>query len=282
MSKVCAIIPNYCHEQYLELRIESVINQTYHDLDILILDDASTDNSEKVIERYLEDKRIKVIFNEKNSGSVFSQWELGINRSDSEYVWIAESDDWAEPTLLENLVPVLEEREQVSIAYCQSSLVDIKSKITGNAICWTKDLDGKKWENDFVDDGKSFIGQYLAVRNVIPNASAVLQRRSILDQCLPIKKTFKLCGDWYHWVRMLELGDVSFVAKSLNNWRLDSSNVRSRPPGVFEWTEGECIFSEIGRILGYSDYELLKKKHDFLKQCFSWLSDHSLNREGSQ
>jgi glycosyltransferase involved in cell wall biosynthesis len=282
MSKVCAIIPNYCHEQYLELRIESIINQTYNDLDILILDDASTDNSKKVIEKYVEDNRIKVIYNDKNSGSVFSQWELGINRSDSEFVWIAESDDWAELTFLENLVPVLEEREQFAIAYCQSNLVDIRSKITGNAACWTNDLDSKKWESDFTDDGMSFIEHYLSTRNVIPNASAVLQRRSILEQCLPIEKTFKLCGDWYHWVRMLELGDVSYVAKSLNNWRLNSSNVRSRPPGVFEWTEGECILSEIGRILRYSDHEILSKKHNFLKQCFSWLSDHSLNQEGSK
>ena len=94
---VSVIVPNYCHSMYLDERILSILNQTYNNFELIILDDCSPDNgaSKSVIEKYRDNSHIsQIIFNEKNSGSTFKQWEKGINLAKGEFIWIAESDDY--------------------------------------------------------------------------------------------------------------------------------------------------------------------------------------------
>lgn len=93
---VSVIIPNYCHARFLNQRIDSVLNQTYSDYEVIILDDCSTDNSREIIESYRNHPKIShIVYNEKNSGSTFIQWEKGFELARGEYIWIAESDDVA-------------------------------------------------------------------------------------------------------------------------------------------------------------------------------------------
>ena len=66
-------------------------------------------------------QRIQLVYNEQNSGSTFKQWNKGISLASGEYVWIAESDDVAEPTFLEKLVDCLVDHPDAGLAYCQSS-----------------------------------------------------------------------------------------------------------------------------------------------------------------
>jgi glycosyltransferase involved in cell wall biosynthesis len=71
MPKVTVITPNFNHARYLSRRIDSILSQTFQDIELIILDDASTDNSREVIESYAKDPRVKTIFNAENSGSTF-------------------------------------------------------------------------------------------------------------------------------------------------------------------------------------------------------------------
>src|ERR1700749_2948806 len=122
---VSVIIPNYNHAQYLKQRIESVLGQTYTDFELIILDDCSTDNSREIIEAYRDhDKVSHLVFNKTNSGSTFNQWQKGIELAKGKYIWIAESDDWCEPTLLVTLVTALEDNESCVLAYVQSYVVN--------------------------------------------------------------------------------------------------------------------------------------------------------------
>ena len=101
--KVSVIIPNYNHKDYLRQRIESVLNQTFRDFEVIILDDASTDGSKDILEQYANHNKVtQHIFNYVNSGSVFKQWIKGIQLAKGDYVWIAESDDFADVHFLEN------------------------------------------------------------------------------------------------------------------------------------------------------------------------------------
>ena len=77
---VSIIIPNYNHADYLEERITSILNQTYTNYEIIILDDKSTDNSIEIINKFRDNSHINnIIINEKNSGSPFKQWFKGIS-----------------------------------------------------------------------------------------------------------------------------------------------------------------------------------------------------------
>src|SRR5438128_6391640 len=100
MPRVTVIIPNFNHAPYLERRISSVLNQTYQDFEIIYIDDASTDESALVFAKFSSDRRIKAIINETNGGIPFKQWNKGVRLAQGEYIWIAESDDYADRNFL--------------------------------------------------------------------------------------------------------------------------------------------------------------------------------------
>ena len=102
---VSIIIPNYNHADYLEERIRSILNQTYTNYEIIILDDRSTDNSIEIINKFRDNSHISnIIINEENSGSPFKQWFKGISLAKGDLIWIAECDDSCELCMLERLV----------------------------------------------------------------------------------------------------------------------------------------------------------------------------------
>jgi len=102
MPKVSVIVPNYNHAPYLRQRIESILNQTYQDFEVILLDDCSTDNSRDILNNYRNQSKVShCIFNAVNGKSAFQQWQKGVQLAKGEYIWIAESDDWAEPEFLE-------------------------------------------------------------------------------------------------------------------------------------------------------------------------------------
>ena len=268
--KVSVIVPNYNHAKFLPERIDSVLNQTFNDLELLILDDASTDDSHRVLARYYGKPCVRIVVNTRNSGSAFPQWNRGISLTKGEYVWIAESDDAADPRFLETLVPLLDERREVGVAYCLSRLVDTEGREIGDSLNWTSDLDPARWKSDFFNEGADEVRTYLLRKNTIPNASAVLARRAVLDEALPVDASFKLCGDWLHWGKMLLRSDVAYVAEPLNRWRLESSNSRQMPPGVTEWNEGQRVIKYLAAALGLPESEQADALMKFAERCIGW------------
>ncbi len=93
IPRVSIIVPNYNHACFLPERLSSIRNQTFKDYELIILDDASSDESINVIRSELADFPHQLIINEHNSGSPCSQWLKGIQQARGRYVWIAESDD---------------------------------------------------------------------------------------------------------------------------------------------------------------------------------------------
>ena len=143
-----------------------MLNQTYRDFEVIILDDCSTDNSVEIIREYLSsDKISQMVVNEKNSGSTFLQWEKGLSLARGKYIWIAESDDYADPAFLETLISLLEKTPGSSVAYSYSYLVDENGHIL------PEDWDRSHWTNYKVKifEGKDFAkgGCYLIILYII-------------------------------------------------------------------------------------------------------------------
>jgi glycosyltransferase involved in cell wall biosynthesis len=84
---ISVIVPNYNHAKFLKERIDSILNQTIQDFELIILDDCSTDNSREIIESYRQLPNVSIFYNSKNSGSPFKQWKKGINRAKGKYIW---------------------------------------------------------------------------------------------------------------------------------------------------------------------------------------------------
>lgn len=217
---VSVIIPNYNHALYLEKRIDSVLNQTYRDFELILLDDCSTDNSKDIIERYKNDPKVsQVIYNDINTGSTFKQWNKGIELAKGEYIWIAESDDYAEPNLLEMLTERLISDNKLSFSYCQSHKVNQNDVITGDWSEYTNCLDANFFKKDFTLNGEEFIKNFLIDRNVVPNASAVVFRKDNYMQIGGVDQNIKYCADWFLWLKMLTIGDVAFSPLKMNYFR---------------------------------------------------------------
>ncbi|MEI0748343.1 glycosyltransferase family 2 protein [Brachyspira pulli] len=103
MIKVSVVLPIYNVEKYLPKCLDSVINQTLKDIEIICVNDCSTDNCENIIKEYIKkDSRIKLINNEKNSGVGLSR-NIGVNSSNAEYIAFIDSDDYIENNYLEEL-----------------------------------------------------------------------------------------------------------------------------------------------------------------------------------
>lgn len=228
MPLMSIIIPNYNHARYLHKRIDSVLQQSYSDFELLILDDYSKDDSRNIISEYAKiDSRIRIILNEKNSGSTFKQWNKGIREAKGKYIWIAESDDYADINLLEKLVNKLEMDDSIGISYCNSWDVDETNQIIGDKVEFYKILDSELWTHDFVLEGKFLLDTFMSYRNIIPNASAVVIRRSVIEQVGLADESFRLNGDWLLWAKIFLVSKVAFVAERLNYFRQHTNNVRS-------------------------------------------------------
>lgn len=219
MPKITVVIPNYNHARFLDQRIQSILEQTYQDFELLYLDDASTDDSNAVFAKYVPDPRIRSILNQTNGGSPFPQWNKGVCAAKGDYIWIAESDDFADPRMLEVLVKLLNAHPNVGVAYCQSALVDVTGQVFGSAADWTASLDAERWNQGYTNSGQDECAQFLLKQCTIPNASAVLFRKSVYQAAGGADEDMHGCGDWLLWTKMLLRSDVAFVPDTLNFFR---------------------------------------------------------------
>lgn len=220
LSKVSIIIPNYNHAAFLQQRLDSVFNQTYQDFEVILLDDASTDESANLLKTYENHPKVNcVVINTENSGSPFKQWQKGIDLAKGDYIWIAESDDYCELNLLETCLESL--NTEVGVSYVQSVDVNTEGEMMAHRVTYTDNFKPNIWNDGFTMDGSQFVSQYLTVKNVIPNASAVVFRKELLnyDSFKEQLLAMKMCGDWLFWMQLVSKTNITFINEDLNFFR---------------------------------------------------------------
>ena len=241
MPAVSVIVPNYNHARFLLKRIDSVLLQTFRDFEVILLDDCSTDGSRSILSSYAGDPRVRIEFNDVNSGSTFKQWNKGVRLAQGKYVWIAESDDYASDRFLERLVSVLDLNPNVQLTYCRSWYVTEDDRLDGFADTDFAGLDHNRWTADFCVRGREECRSIMVHSNTIQNASAVLFRRAAYEQVGGADENLRLCGDWKLWASMMLTGDVSYVAEPLNYFRFHGGSVRHKTDlskrDVAEWLQ---------------------------------------------
>lgn len=256
---VSIIIPNFNHCRFIHERLNSILNQSYQDFEVILLDDASTDGSQDVLKELSKHPKVsQVILNTENSGSPFAQWMLGIKHAKGNLIWIAESDDRSEKSFLDELVPLFE-NPKLSLAYTQSFDIDETGQVFLDRIEYTKSFKENIWTHDFTMDAISFSNDFLMKKNVIPNVSAVLFRKEELLRALsmPIPfKAFRKCGDWLVYAIICNQSDreISFISKHLNHFRHSHGNTRendSEPQRIIRLAEEWAIRVEYKQEVGW-------------------------------
>lgn len=228
---VSVIVTNYNHAAFLEQRLQTILAQTVTDLELILLDDASTDGSADILRRHAADPRVAhVVVNERNGGSAFKQWHKGISLARGRWIWIAESDDACAPGMLAELLALNDrENDSLGIVYAQSAFINDQGERIGSMLRQTSVFKPDPFKEDFVLDGPSFVTRYLKVKNVIPNASAVIIRRSLFaDPSIWAGiMDMRMCGDWLMWTRMLAQARIGFAGKELNSFRHHHATTRA-------------------------------------------------------
>ena len=217
---VSVIVPNYNHAAFLKERMESILNQSYPHYEVIILDDHSTDASLEVIKEYAKHPKVaQVIINETNCGSPFIQWQRGFSLAKGEIIWIAESDDYCEQTMLERLVDTYVKNHCV-LAFARSQVVNLKGE--------KKYIAQRMFKKDEHWDGVHFIKKYLTVGNRIYNASSCIFSKQAALKADKVFMQYKECGDWIFWLEIACQGNVAVVSEPLNYFRRGDETCTSK------------------------------------------------------
>ena len=181
--KISVIVPNYNYERFLKERIDSILLQTVPIYELILLDDASSDESVSYLNKKIEEIKknyphikIKTAFNKKNSGGcVFAQWQKGLSLATGDYIWIAEADDSANTLFLEKAMEFFHKDKDVVLFYTESKRIDGDDNITAsNCQDWCDIFKTGRWNEDYINDGVSEIKNYLSNNNTILNVSSVV------------------------------------------------------------------------------------------------------------
>lgn len=224
---VTVIVPNYNHEIFLQQRLESIFNQTFQDFEVIIFDDASTDKSLEVLEFYKNNHKVShFIVNQENSGTPFRQWKTGLELAKGKYIWIAETDDFAESNFLEKSVAVIENVENIVFTYTDSKIVDENGNLIGLFSTRKNEFfKTNKWNSSHFNDGIDEVLDFLLFKVTINNVSAVLFNKHHFQSIDFFKlSSFKNAGDLFVYISLCFKGSLFYIHEPLNNYRDHTKN----------------------------------------------------------
>jgi len=256
IKKVSVVVPNYNYARYIKKRISSILEQTYPIYELIILDDASTDESVREILTALEKKglklkkkemandagtgeyigedptlRIKLILNEENAGKAILQWKKGFELATGDYVWIAEADDLSSRRFLEEIMRGFDDPEVV-LSYSESRLINGCGLIVAPNFRWSRDREKTRhYARNYTKEGFREIEEIMAIRCTIPNVSAVVFKRDVkipFFQYLDDAAKFTQVGDWYFYTKVLGHGKICYIRRSLNSFRVHGGSVTDK------------------------------------------------------
>jgi glycosyltransferase involved in cell wall biosynthesis len=243
--KVSFVVPCYNLGHLLPECVNSILNQTYRDFEVLIMDDCSPDNTESVAKSF-KDPRVFHVRNDHNLGHLCN-YNKGITMSRGEYVWLISADDYLrKPYILERYVELMESHPAVGYACCSG--VSVKN---GEE---TEVLKYSVYDTcDRIVNGRTFLKRLLN-QNIVLAASAMARRECYEKISLfPLKASWGerpvdmgWIGDWYLWCMFALFTDVAYFAEPMVSYRehdLSMTETVTRQENI-----ERCSESEIGML----------------------------------
>jgi len=210
---VSVIIPCYNGEKFIGEAIESVLNQTYKNWELIIVDDGSTDGSKAVIKPFLKDPRIKLVEHEQNRGIPAAR-NTGIKVSSGKYIALLDVDDRWDPNKLELQIGLfLEKGKDVGLVFSNIKVINSKGEVIK-----------KKRKGIKLHTSKMKNLEHLFFNNFIPSVTAVFQRNCIEKVGLFDEKILWGGDDHDFWLRIASKFNFAYLNKVLAIRREHSAN----------------------------------------------------------
>jgi glycosyltransferase involved in cell wall biosynthesis len=260
MISFSVIVINFNNAPFLDQRLHSIITQTYPHFELIILDDCSTDESRKIIDAYRHEPKVShLVYSSENSGSAYGNWEKAITLSQFEWIWIAESDDFADIHFLEACADMINECPEAALCYTDSYILNHETKaIAGTyAARRNKLFSTDKWTNDYCNDGVKEINQYLKYDCTINNVSAAVFKKHPALLFLKDLAEYKYYGDWYFFLNMCFCSGICYRASPFNTYRFHmDSHLNKKTPLPVSKKE----YFQILKLLYYNESVTDKRK----------------------
>ena len=212
MPRVSVVIPTYNRAAVIGRTVGSVLRQRFENFEAIIVDDASTDETERIV-RSFDDPRIKYLSHETNRGGSAAR-NTGIKAAEGEYIAFLDSDDEWHPAKLERQLNYLETRsEEWVAAYCDYRIArhgptarvrKILDRVVPGSPRTTKP-----------EGGAELIPRVLATEFALGGASTLLVKRSTIDRLGGFDERFRRHQDWEFLIRLLRLGRLAYINETL-------------------------------------------------------------------
>jgi glycosyltransferase involved in cell wall biosynthesis len=238
MPKVSVIIPAYNAMPYLPETVASVLNQTYRDFEVLIVDDASTDSTLDWLSN-VTDPRIRII-TQANQGTPGAR-NTGIINASGEYLAFLDADDLWEPIKLESQVNLLDANPEIGLVDTWASLVDEDGNPLGKVI--ESDADG-------------YVFSKLIVRNTICCGSTPMVRRLCFEEVGVFSRELLFTEDWDMWIRISLKYQFGLIRESLVSYRQHSKSKSKNWRGMSE--DSLAILYRVIKIVDQDKLQLVK------------------------
>jgi glycosyltransferase involved in cell wall biosynthesis len=267
--KISAIVPNYNHGRFLAQRLDSILAQTYLNIEVTVLDDCSSDNSREVIDDYVAryPGRIKKMYNQTNSGGVFNQWRKGVESTEGELVWVCESDDFCEPDFVEKLVPYFAD-DSVQMAFGRILETDIEGIPNLWLDTYRERAEAGIWDTSLVRPSADWFAHGFGVSNVIANVGGCLfRRRPVPQNVWEEAATYRVVGDWYLYLQIASGGQIAWDPEAVSYFRRHGANTSSSSfNGTQFYCELERVMIEIRKTWNIPHSTVLKFYNNIVEQ----------------
>ena len=256
---VSVIIPVYNVEKFLRRSLKSILDQTYTDLEIIIINDGSTDNSLKICKEY-EDKDSRVALYSKENGGLMSAWLYGLSKAKGDYIYFMDSDDWVDENNVEVMVNEVLNRPDIDMVVC-NCIREYKNKSEfypmynfPSGIYDYKDINDKIYSS-LINNGN------FQTRGIQVNRWGKLIRRTILDDNIKYCDERISYGEDFNIMLpvFLECKTISLVENTYYHYRLNSESILGSYNSKM-YDQIEILYQLLFKILTDKQFEFLNNQ----------------------
>jgi len=240
---VSVIIPAYNHELYVGETLQSVVGQTYPNIEIIIINDGSTDKTGEIIKSYLyKNRHLNINFFEKDNEGISKTLNKGLSMANGEYIAVIASDDLWHSQKIEKQVCLMENNKNIGLVFSDATFIE-KDKLT-NKYTNYKPFIPKLFKNNIQNTN---IYETLLKGNIIP-ALTVMVRKKCFDDVGVFDENLR-GEDHDMWLRITQKYPVGFIDEPLAYYRMHSSNASKKDTLSFVW----CAIVTINKQLKQND-----------------------------